>query len=298
MKEEILHIQQAMERQSYIGDRSIATSIYLATKMGKPLLIEGEAGVGKTEAAKVLAAMLDTQLIRPQCYEGLDVHTALYEWNYQRQILQIRLRERQNDDPSELEAQIFSREYLLERPLLRAITAEQGPPVLLIDEIDRADEEFEAFLLELLSDFQVTVPELGTIRAHHIPYVVLTSNRTRELGDGLRRRCLYLWIEYPSWEKEVKILRTKVPELNEELSRKIASFVQELRKLRLFKSPGIAETLDWARALVTLHRAYLDVETVMETLGCFVKDHQDARSVDERSVQDILEKVEHESGGP
>ena len=241
---------------------------------------------------------MDTQLIRLQCYEGLDVHTALYEWNYQRQILQIRLREMQNDDPSELEAQIFSREYLLERPLLRALTAEQGPPVLLIDEIDRADEEFEAFLLELLSEFQVTVPELGTIRAHHIPYVVLTSNRTRELGDGLRRRCLYLWVEYPSWEKEVMILRTKVPELNEELSRKITSFVQELRKLRLFKSPGIAETLDWARALVTLHRASLDVETVMETLGCFVKDHQDATSVDERSVQHILEKVERESGRP
>ena len=217
---------------------------------------------------------------------------------YQRQILQIRLGERQNGDPSELEAQIFSREFLLERPLLRALTAEQGPPVLLIDEIDRADEEFEAFLLELLSDFQVTVPELGTIRAHHIPHVVLTSNRTRELGDGLRRRCLYLWIEYPSWEKEVKILRTKVPELNEELSRKIASFVQELRKLRLFKSPGIAETLDWARALVTLHRASLDVEIVMETLGCFVKDHQDATRVDEKSVRDILKKVEHESGGP
>ena len=298
MKEEILHIQQAMERQRYIGDRSIATAIYLATKMDKPLLIEGEAGVGKTEAAKVLAAMLDTQLIRLQCYEGLDVHTALYEWNYQRQILQIRLGEMRNDDPSELEAQIFSREYLLERPLLQALTAEQGPPVLLIDEIDRADEEFEALLLELLSDFQVTVPELGTIRADHIPYVVLTSNRTRELGDGLRRRCLYLWIEYPSWEKEVKILRTKVPELNEELSRKIASFVRELRKLHLFKSPGIAETLDWARALVTLHRASLDVEIVMETLGCFVKDHQDATVVDERSVQDILEKVEHESGGP
>ena len=197
MKEEILHIQQAMERQQYIGDRPIATAIYLATKMNKPLLIEGEAGVGKTEAAKALAAMLDTELIRLQCYEGLDVHTALYEWNYQRQILQIRLREGQNDDPSELEAQIFSREYLLERPLLRALTAEQGPPVLLIDEIDRADEEFEAFLLELLSDFQVTVPELGTIRAQHIPHVVLTSNRTRDLGDGLRRRCLYLWIEYP-----------------------------------------------------------------------------------------------------
>ena len=296
MKEGILHIQQAMERQRYIGDRPIATAIYLATKMNKPLLIEGEAGVGKTEAAKVLAALLDTQLIRLQCYEGLDVHTALYEWNYQRQILQIRLGEMQNDDPSKVEAQIFSREYLLERPLLRALTAEQGPPVLLIDEIDRADEEFEAFLLELLSDFQVTVPELGTIRARHIPHVVLTSNRTRDLGDGLRRRCLYLWIEYPSWEKEAKILRTKVPELNEELSRKIASFVQELRKLRLFKSPGIAETLDWARALVTLHRASLDVEIVMETLGCFVKDHQDAKSVDERSVQDILEKVE--SGGP
>lgn len=295
MKEEILKIWQAMERQRYIADRSIATAIYLAKEMGKPLLIEGEAGVGKTEVAKVLAAMLDTQLIRLQCYEGLDVHSALYEWNYQKQILRIRLGERQNHDPGELEELIFSREYLLERPLLRAISVRDGPPVLLIDEVDRADEEFEAFLLELLSDFQVTVPELGTIRAEHIPHVVLTSNRTRELGDGLRRRCLYLWIEYPSWEKEVKILQAKVPDLDEGLSRQIARFIQELRQLRLTKSPGIAETLDWARALITLHWASLDVDTVMETVGCFLKDNHDVKSLDQEKIRGILEKIRRES---
>lgn len=225
MKPDIRAMMEAMAEQGYIADPRIATALYLAREMRKPLLVEGEAGVGKTEIAKVLARMLDTELIRLQCYEGLDVHTALYEWNYQRQLLRLKIAELDGQGPAALEDLIFGREYLLERPLLRAITRQQGPPVLLIDEVDRADDGFEAFLLEVLSDFQVTIPELGTIRAVHVPYVVLTSNATREIGDALRRRCLYLYIEHPPLEKEVQIIRMKVPGVSEQLAQEIGRFM-------------------------------------------------------------------------
>jgi len=279
VKDEIVALEAAMERQGYIADRAITTALFLAREMRRPLLIEGDAGVGKTEIAKVLARLLDTELIRLQCYEGLDVSTALYEWNYQRQMLRLRLAEHEGKSADEIEDLIFSRGYLLERPLLRAITRTEGPPVLLIDEIDRADDGFEAFLLEVLSDFQVTIPELGTIRAEHVPYVVLTSNRTREIGDALRRRCLYLYIEHPSLEKEVSILRARVPEAGAALAGEIGRFMQALRRRRLSKAPGVAETIDWAQALLRLHRDHLDRETVEETLGCILKDHHDLREI-------------------
>jgi MoxR-like ATPase len=275
----IREVQEAMERHGYIAEHAIATAVYLAKEMRKPLLIEGDAGVGKTEIGKVMARMLGTELIRLQCYQGLDVNTALYEWNYQRQILHLKIAERDGRDPAALEAEIFSRDFLLERPLLRAITRREGPPVLLIDEVDRADDGFEAFLLEVLSDFQVTIPELGTIRAVHEPYVLLTSNNSREIGDALRRRCLYLYIEHPSFEKEVRIIRTQVPDVSERLADQIARFAQGLRARRLAKVPGVAETLDWARALVHLHRDHLDVDVVQATLGCLVKDHNDLDSL-------------------
>ncbi len=275
MNDAIREMQEGMERHGYIAEHSIATAVYLAKEMRKPLLIEGDAGVGKTEIGKVMARMLGTELIRLQCYQGLDVNTALYEWNYQRQILHLKIAERDGKDPAALEAEIFSRDFLLERPLLRAITRAEAPAVLLIDEIDRADDGFEAFLLEVLSDFQVTIPELGTIRAVHQPYVVLTSNNSREIGDALRRRCLYLYIDHPSFEKEVSIIRTLVPEVSEQLADQIARFAQGLRARRLAKVPGVAETLDWARALVHLHRDHLDVDVVQATLGCLVKDHHD-----------------------
>ncbi len=279
MSEAIRAVQEAMERHGYIAEPAIATAVYLALEMRKPLLIEGDAGVGKTELGKVLARMLDTELIRLQCYQGLDVNTALYEWNYQRQILHLKIAERDGRDPATLEAEIFGRDFLLERPLLRAITRREGPPVLLIDEVDRADDGFEAFLLEVLSDFQVTIPELGTIRAVHQPYVLLTSNNSREIGDALRRRCLYLYIEHPSFEKEVCIIRTRVPAVSERLADQIARFTQGLRTRRLAKIPGVAETLDWARALVHLHRDHLDADVVEATLGCLIKDHRDLETL-------------------
>jgi MoxR-like ATPase len=275
MSEPIRAVQETMARHGYIAESSIATAVYLARQMRKPLLVEGDAGVGKTELGKVMARMLDTELIRLQCYQGLDVNTALYEWNYQRQILHLKVAERDGRDAAALEAEIFGRDFLLERPLLRAITRRAGPAVLLIDEIDRADDAFEAFLLEVLSDYQVTIPELGTIRALHEPYVLLTSNNSREIGDALRRRCLYLYIEHPSFEKEVAIIRTRVPAVSERLADQITRFAQSLRLRRLTKVPGVAETLDWARALVQLHRDHLDVEVVEATLGCLIKDHHD-----------------------
>jgi MoxR-like ATPase len=280
VREEIRQIAEAMERQGYIAEPSIATALFLAKEMRKPLLVEGEAGVGKTEIAKVLARLLDTELIRLQCYEGLDVHTALYEWNYQRQMLRLRLAEQEGRSPAEIEEIIFGRGYLLERPLLRAITRKEGPPVLLVDEVDRSDEGFEAFLLEVLSDFQVTIPELGTIRAEHTPYVVLTSNGSRELGDALRRRCLYLYIEHPALEKEVRIIHARVPEAGHRLATEVGRFLQAIRARRLAKAPGVAETSDWARALIRLHRDKLDEETVRETLGCLLKDRNDLRDID------------------
>ncbi len=256
--------------------------------MRRPLLIEGDAGVGKTEIAKVLARLLDTELIRLQCYEGLDVSTAVYEWNYQRQMLRLRLAEGEGKSADEIEDLIFSRGYLLERPLLRAITRGEKAPVLLIDEIDRADDGFEAFLLEVLSDFQVTIPELGTIRAEHIPHVVLTSNRTREIGDALRRRCLYLYLDHPSLEKETRILNLRVPQAGARLSAEVGRFVQALRGRRLQKTPGVAETLDWAQALVRLDRDHLDREAVEETLGCLLKDRNDLSDLSGAALDETL----------
>jgi MoxR-like ATPase len=273
--EGIGRIQDLMERQSYITDRAIATTTFLAMELRKPVLIEGQAGVGKTEIAKVLSAALDTELIRLQCYEGLDVNTALYEWNYPKQMLRIKIDEGAGASADEQEAHIFSDEFLLKRPLLRAISAKDKSPVLLIDEVDRADEEFEAFLLEVLSDFQVTIPELGTIQTEHRPYVVLTSNRTRELSDALKRRCLYLWIDYPTFDKELRIITTKVPNINDRLARQIAAFMQAIRQVKLNKTPGVAETLDWAMSMMALHQDHLDPGAVRETLGAFIKDRDD-----------------------
>jgi MoxR-like ATPase len=284
---EIQSMLEAMESVGYIADEAIATALFLAREMRKPLLVEGEAGGGKTELAKVFARLLDTELIRLQCYEGLDVNTALYEWNYPRQLLRVRMAEQDGRPASEVEHLIFDRAYLLERPLLRAITRRDGPPVLLVDEIDRADDGFEAFLLEVLSDFQVTIPELGTIRAEHIPYVVLTSNRSREIGDALRRRCLYLYVEHPALEKEVRILRARVPGASEQLARQIGRVMQTLRRRRLSKAPGVAESIDWAQALVRLHRQSLEADIVAETLGCFLKDRHDIEDLD-RSAIDAL----------
>jgi len=262
-----------------VADPAIATSLHLALELRKPLLIEGHAGVGKTEIAKVLARMLGTDLIRLQCYEGLDTSTALYEWNYARQLLHIRMQERDGHAAAEAEAKIFSEAFLLKRPLLQAIAHEGQAPVLLVDEIDRSDEEFEAFLLEVLSDFQVTVPELGTISARERPHVILTSNRSRELSDALRRRCLYLFIDHPPFAKELAIVRRKVPGASEELAAQIVGLVQRLRAARLAKVPGVSETLDWAAALVVLHAAHLTPEIVGETLGCALKDEGDLRKV-------------------
>jgi MoxR-like ATPase len=287
---EIQRIQQMLEEQGYIADRGIATSIYLAMRLGKPLLVEGPAGVGKTEIAKVMASALKTDLIRLQCYEGLDATTALYEWNYQRQLLYLKMEEHTERSVEEKEATIFSEPFLLKRPLLQAITHHQAP-VLLIDELDRADQEFESFLLEVLSDWQITIPEIGTIKATHIPYVVITSNRTRELSDALRRRCLYLWIDYPSFEKELAIVRTKVPGLEERLARQICAFMQIIRRLHLEKVPGIAETLDWAAALLALHRDHLDQATIEETLGVIFKHQEDAQQVRSKWLGPILQEL-------
>ena len=295
MNQEIRAVQVEMERHGYIAEPAIATAVFLAREMRRPLLVEGEAGVGKTEIAKVLARMLDTELVRLQCYEGLDTHTALYEWNYQRQLLRLKIAERDHGerDPHKLEDLIFGREYLLERPLLRAITRREGPAVLLIDEVDRADEGFEAFLLEVLSDFQITIPELGTITAEHVPFVLLTSNRSREISDALRRRCLYLYIEHPDFEKELAILRAKVPGVSDQLASAVTRFVQRLRARELRKLPGVAETIDWAQALIRLHRDSLDAETVSATIGCLLKDAHDLRATDEQA---IVELVASESG--
>ncbi len=281
---------EILKSQGYIADRDLATSVHLSIVLNKPLLIEGEAGVGKTEVAKVMARALDTDLIRLQCYEGLDVHTSLYEWNYQRQMLRIKLEETSGRRLEEKEHVIFSEPFLLKRPLLQAITAERAP-VLLIDEVDRADEEFEAFLLEVLSDFQVSIPEIGTITARHIPYVVLTSNRTRDLSDALRRRCLYLWIDYPSFEKELRIVHSKMPLANGQLANQICAFMQFVRTVPLSKVPGIAETLDWSAALLALHRDHLDAQAIEETLGCLCKDQEDLVRVRTQYLAPILETV-------
>jgi len=291
VRPEIQELLAALEGQGYIADPTIATAVFLSREMQKPLLIEGDAGVGKTELARVLARLFETELIRLQCYEGLDVHTALYEWDYPRQLLRLRISEARGDDPGDLEARMFSRDCLLERPLLKAITRTAGSPVLLIDEVDRADDGFEAFLLEVLSDFQVTIPELGTIRAEHPPHVVLTSNRSRELGDALRRRCLYLYIEHPSLEKEVRIIRTRNPIVQERLAREVGQFVQALRQRQLVKPPGVAETLDFTRALMLLRSETLEPEDVFQTLGCLLKDRHDLQTVNASEVASLLERA-------
>jgi MoxR-like ATPase len=275
----IAQLLDQLDREAYVADPAIATSLHLALELRKPLLVEGHAGVGKTEIAKVLARLLGTDLIRLQCYEGLDASTALYEWNYARQLLHIRLQEKDGHAGGDAEAKIFSEPFLLKRPLLQAIAHEGKAPVLLVDEIDRSDEEFEAFLLEVLSDFQVTVPEIGTISARERPHVILTSNRSRELSDALRRRCLYLWIDYPSFEKELSIVHRKVPGASEDLATQIVGLVQRLRRAKLAKVPGVSETLDWASALVVLHASQLSPEVVSQTLGCLVKDEADLRKL-------------------
>jgi MoxR-like ATPase len=270
-------IQEMLFEQGYITEPQIVMAVFLSMKLQKPLLIEGPAGVGKTEIAKVIAKALDTDLIRMQCYEGLDASNSLYEWNYQRQLLHLKILEKQeNLNLNEVETDIFGEKFLMKRPLLQAITHHKSP-VLLIDEIDRSDEEFESFLLEVLSDWQITIPEIGTIKATHIPQVVVTGNRVRELSEALRRRCLYLWIDYPDFEKELSILRNRLPEIDARLAEQICLFMQELRKLRLEKTPGIAETLDWAMALSALHFDFLDKTLIEQTLGVILKDWKDIR---------------------
>jgi MoxR-like ATPase len=276
------------EEQGYVTDRALATAIFLGIRLGKPVLIEGHAGLGKTEVAKVLAAVLNTRLIRLQCYEGLDVNSAVYEWNYQKQLLAIKLEEGTGDSIEDKEKHIFSREFLLERPLLQSISAEDASPVLLVDEIDRADEAFEAFLLELLSDFQISVPEMGTIRARHIPYVVLTSNRTRELGDALKRRCIYHWIDYPSLEKELQIVRARLPAIEERLGRELVEYVHAVRGLPLAKPPGVAETLDCAAALAALSKTHLDAEAAEQTLSCLSKSKEDVARIKAHGIEGLL----------
>ena len=275
-----------LEEQVYIADAAIATALYLSMALGKPLLIEGPAGVGKTEIAKALANALGTRLIRLQCYEGLDATTALYEWNYPKQLLHLKLEESSSASEAEKEAAIFGEAFLLKRPLLQAITERERAPVLLIDEIDRSDEEFEAFLLEVLSDFQVTIPEIGTIKATHKPHVVLTSNRSRDLSDALRRRCLYHWIDYPSLDKELEIVRAKVPAIEMALSQRMTRVIQSTRTMGLSKIPGVAETLDWANALVALQATELNDEIMAETIGCFLKDDTDIATFKAQSATD------------
>jgi MoxR-like ATPase len=278
----------SFEQLGYVTDRALATPVYLAMKLHKPLLIEGHAGLGKTEVAKVLAAMLGTRLIRLQCYEGLDVGAAVYEWNYQKQLLAIKIQEKTEQTVEEKEKHIFGKEFLLERPLLQSILAEEASPVLLIDEIDRADEAFEAFLLELLSDFQISVPEMGTLKAKHIPYVILTSNRTRELSDALKRRCFYHWIDYPDFEKELRIVRARLPGVEEALGRQVVRFVQAARQLDLTKPPGVTETLDCALAAMSLGKHELDSQTVEETLGCITKSMEDAAKLKSAGIEKLL----------
>ena len=276
-----------LEGVGYVIDRSLATAVFLVMKLRKPILVEGHAGLGKTELAKALAALLGTRLIRLQCYEGLDVSSAVYEWNYQRQLLAIKIEEASNQSVEEKERHIFSREFLLERPLLQSIQAEDRSPVLLIDEIDRADEAFEAFLLELLSDFQITIPEMGTIRAKFVPYVVLTSNRSRELGDALKRRCLYQWIDYPSLEKEMKIVRTRLPGIEERLARQVVGYVHTVRGLTLGKPPGVGETLDCAEALRVLGKTQLDEDAIQQTLGCISKSVEDDAKIKNAGISNL-----------
>jgi len=292
-------LEEALRGEKYIADRGLATTLYLTLRLQKPLLLEGEAGVGKTEIAKVLASILDTPLIRLQCYEGLDAAAAIYEWDYPRQMLYLRTLEATGGiDREAARRDLFGEEFLLKRPLLQAIDAShERAPVLLIDEIDRADQELEAFLLELLSDFQVTVPELGTLSAEHVPIVVLTSNRTREIHDALKRRCLYHWIDFPTFQKEYRILSVKVPEAPQELANQICGFTQGLRQVDLFKPPGMAETLDWAHALLALGTKTLDEETVDETLGVILKYQEDVDRVRGEVARSLIARANRAASG-
>src|SRR5438874_425775 len=286
-------LQSLLETQRYIADRGLATSVFLALKLQRPLLLEGEAGVGKTEVAKVLASGLQTELIRLQCYEGLDINHAVYEWNYARQLLEIRLMEATGSiDRQSAAKELFAKDFLIQRPLLAALSnGRERPPVLLIDELDRADEEFEGFLLELLSDFQVTIPELGTIRAEKPPIVIITSNRTRELHDALKRRCLYFWIDYPDFDKELRIVMTKVPGAAPRLARQVTAFVQELRTAELYKMAGVSETLDWIAALVALDCAELEPAAIDQTLGMLLKNREDMEALRGERISDLLNRA-------
>jgi len=286
----INRVQERLAGANYVADRRLATATFLALELGRPLFLEGEAGVGKTELAKALAAGLDRPLIRLQCYEGLDVSAAVYEWNVQRQMTAIRLAEATGRDKASLERDLFSPEYLIKRPILQALEAPAGaPPVLLIDELDRADEPFEAYLLEVLSDFQVTIPELGVVRAATPPIVVVTSNRTREIHDAIKRRCLYHWVEYPDAQRELEIVRRKAPGASEELSREVVAFVQRLRAMDLYKAPGVAETIDWTRSLLVLDTVSLDPQTIGDTLGALLKYQDDIARLQGEDLGALLE---------
>ena len=292
MFKSIEDVEAQFAERGYIADRTLATTIYLAIALNKPIFLEGEPGVGKTEIAKVMADILGTELIRLQCYEGLDANTALYAWNYPRQMLELRLDEAKGSKKEDIGSNIFGPEFLLDRPLLKAIQYEgENRPVLLIDEVDRSDEEFEAFLLEVLSDFQITIPEIGTIKAKQIPFVVLTSNRTRELHDALKRRCLYLWIDYPTFEKEMEIVGSRVPAVQEDLARQICGFMQMMRTRDFYTKPGVADTIDWALALIAMGSNDLDSEVVDATLGCILKYKEDIEKIQEDGVPQVIEKA-------
>lgn len=283
-----------LAREEYISDRALATSLFLGLRLERPVLLEGEAGVGKTEVAKSIAAALGRELIRMQCYEGLDISHAVYEWNYSRQILEIQLMRGGGElDRRTAAKELFRRDFLIERPLLRALEHEGPSPVLLIDELDRADEEFEGYLLEMLSDYQVTIPELGTVKASHPPIVLITSNRTRELHDALKRRCLYCWIDYPDFDKELRIVQVKVPTASRALSEQATAFVQELRKAELYKTAGVSETLDWVAALVALDEDLLTPERIDETLGILLKNQEDIQTVRGDPVKAMLDRAQH-----
>ena len=289
-------VSSLLARFGYVADRALATTLFLSLKMGKPLFLEGEAGVGKTEIAKVLSSALDRRLVRLQCYEGLDLNSAVYEWNYSRQMIEIRLAEVSGElDKKSLASDVFAEQFLIERPLLQALKADGGnAPVLLIDELDRTDEPFEAFLLEVLADFQITIPEIGTITAEKPPIVIVTSNRTREIHDALKRRCLYHWVDYPDADRELKILHSKLPGIDEKLSKQVVTFVQKLRNEDLFKLPGVAETLDWADALTQLDKMVLDSEGVDHTLGTLLKYQDDIAKIRGSEAARILEQVKLE----
>lgn len=292
--ESIERVVEELATAHYIADRALATVLFLAHRLEKPVFLEGEPGVGKTEVGLVLACLFDTQLIRLQCYEGLDASTALYEWNYPKQLLYIRLEEQTKRAKQEIERLIYGPEFLIKRPLLEAIlSSNEKTPVLLIDEVDRSDEEFEAFLLEVLSDFQITIPEMGTIKAKKRPMVVVTSNRTRDVHDALKRRCLYHWIDYPSFEKEYRIVTARLPKIEAKLAKQVTHFMQKIRTIDFLKKPGISETLDWAMALMSMQREYLDEEIVRETLGCILKYHDDIQKFTQEIWADHEKRAEY-----